>query len=253
MFIGRAIVSVTTIKNLYHSLNGLGVNYLRNFLLDAITNDPTVAEALQLKLNTTDNRLKFHDGTQVKTLAYLSDLDSYVRYRGGHNASLGVPTPASSLVLPGDSIQAGDKWLVTTAGTITGIGGESDNLSPGDFVTAIVDDAVNPEDFVAINANIDTSDVVIGEEITLLSLSADTPTTIESTKLGSVDIVSIRDDNNQDITSSILIKYLAEDIEITSSVALSTINIKMIGSASTENSTIPDDVDTGGGSGDPLI
>ena len=61
-------------KNYCHSLNGQGVNQLKNWLLDQIDRDPTAAEALQLKLNTTDNRLKYHDGSEVLTLATLADL-----------------------------------------------------------------------------------------------------------------------------------------------------------------------------------
>ncbi len=226
-------MSTTTIKKLNYSLEGQSVNYLRNFLLDAIANDPTVAEALQLKLNMTDNRLKLHDGREVRTLAYVSDLDPYVRYRGGHDASTGVPTAASSVVLPGEPIQAGDKWLITTAGTIADLGGESDNLSVGDFITAIVDDASNPEDFVAINANIDTGDVVVIENAVLTTLPADTPTDIMSTKLDAVDIASVRDANGEDLTSSVVLIYGENKITVSSSLELNNLVIKMIGKPGT--------------------
>lgn len=68
-------MSDSTIKNLNYSLNGQNVNYLRNFKLDTVDTDPTATSENQLKLNTNDNRLKYHDGTEVKTIALLSDVD----------------------------------------------------------------------------------------------------------------------------------------------------------------------------------
>ena len=69
-------MSDTTIKKINYSLDGQDVNYLRNFKLDTVTTDPDSNQANQLKLNTTENRVKLHDGTEVQTVAYLSDIQS---------------------------------------------------------------------------------------------------------------------------------------------------------------------------------
>ncbi len=225
-------MSTATISQMNRSLDGQSVNYLRNWLLDTIATDPGVAEALQLKLNTTDNRLKYHDGTELKTVALLSDLDAYTRYRGSHDATIGVPTPASSPLLPNDPIKAGDKWLVVTPGTIAGIGGESDNLGVGDFIVAAFDDASTPEDFVAINANIDTTDMAIAETAALATLPADTATNVTASNLASIEVASIRDSAGLDLTSSLVLTYSGNSITLQSSVALTNLDIRMVGKAS---------------------
>lgn len=60
-------------KIYYHSLDGQGINRLKNWLLDTLDGEPTAGEAGQLKL-TPDGRLKYHTGTELKTVAILADL-----------------------------------------------------------------------------------------------------------------------------------------------------------------------------------
>lgn len=224
-------MSLTTIKTKNYSLSGQNVNYLRDWLLDAIATDPTVAQALQLKFNTTDGRLKVHDGTNLKTLAYMGDLDSYVRYRGTLDASSGnLPTSATSTVLTGEPIEAGDKWLVTVAGAIPGLLGENDdNLRVGDFITAIVDNASTAAEFVAINAAIDNGATATSETISLATLPADTPTVVSPTTLTTVEIASVRDSAGLDLTGSIVLTYGANNITLQSSVELTNLDIRLIG------------------------
>jgi len=85
--------------------------------------------------------------------ARVDSLESLWRFRGVHDASTGVPpTPASSTVLPGQPINAGDRWRVSVAGTIPWLGWES-TLEVGDLIIANIDNAVTAADFTGLDTN----------------------------------------------------------------------------------------------------
>ena len=117
-------MSSSTNIPLNKSLDGQGINYLLNWLLDAVSDDPGLAEALQLKFNTADNRLKYHDGNELRTLALLSDLEPFAlelviaaEETADFTAAVGSLHPVNCsaevvTVNPPDSPTAGDRFGV---------------------------------------------------------------------------------------------------------------------------------------------
>lgn len=81
-------MSDSTIKKFNYSLDGQNVNYIRNFQLDTVTENPTSRQINQLKLNTTDGKLKFHDGSELKTLAYAGETATTDIYAVSHRRFL---------------------------------------------------------------------------------------------------------------------------------------------------------------------
>lgn len=121
---------------------------------------------------TTDDHIYHYSGGVIRQLANATDLNRFGGLIGGHDASGGlVPTTGSGLNDVGSpdlSIQAGDSWRVTVAGTIVGLAGE-DALSVGDVLIALIDGAAVAADFMSVQGNFD--DGIADEVITYASLA----------------------------------------------------------------------------------
>lgn len=222
-------MSVSTIEQKFKSLNGQNVNFLRNWLLDAVATDPAVAQALQLKWHSTDLRLKVHDGTNVKQVAWLSDLSEFSRYRGTWDASTGIPTAAGSTISPGTAIEAGDRWLVTTGGTIAGLVGESDTLVAGDFIVATADAAAAAANFAGIQSNVDTNGLVYEETQLLAALPADTATVVNFTTLTNIRNFEVYNGTAPIKHALVATRTAGNQITLQSSIALTNLSVEAHG------------------------
>ena len=81
------------------------------------------------------------------------------------------------------------------------------------------------------------------ESVFLRSLPADTATTISTENLTEIDLVSVRDRNNRDITSSIIVEYSGNRMILQSSIELTEVKIRLIGR--TLSPSLPEDAATG--------
>lgn len=210
-------------KNIYQHLNGNG-NELRNWSGEKLAADPTGGDlyAGRMWFNTTDNKLRFYDGTTVQTVVTAEDLASIGEFQGGFDASAGVPTTT----LDGDTIRAGDYWRVTVPGTISGIGGD-DVLEVGDLVYALADGASTAAQFTAVQANLNLgSNLAQVEEVTIGTLPANTATAVPTT-LTNVYSIQVFDSTNMEIGVCIAGPTTAPTIE--SSVALTGVLVRVVG------------------------
>lgn len=166
-------------ENIYKHLDGQG-NELRNWSLEKLAADPTGGDLYQGRewYNTTDNVIRYYDGTNIQTVATLEELTKIGTFQGVHDASGGA---VPSTTLDGSAIVAGDFWRVSVAGTIVGIGGD-DALEVGDLIYALADGASTAADFTAVQVNAAlSSNIGLVEEVVLSSLPANTAIAIPTT------------------------------------------------------------------------
>ena len=208
----------------YKNLDGQG-NELQNWSLEKLAADPTGGGLYQGRewYNTTDNTVKFYDGTSVQTVATLAELTKIGAFQGTHDASGGlVPV----VTLDGSAISAGDYWRVSVAGTIVGIGGD-DVLEVGDLVYANIDSAAVAADFTAVQANLNLSaNISQVEEVVLAALPANTATAIPTT-FTNVYSIEAYDSANEKIELCIAGPTTAPTAE--SSAALTNVNFRVVG------------------------
>ena len=211
------------VQPIYKDLDGLSVAKLINFLENPLSADPG-SPATGLKwYNTTDNVFRYFDGTTTHTFATLEDIAALGELKGDHDASTGnVPTAA-----PGDDISKGDYWRVTVGGTITGIGGPTDVVEPGDVIFANSDGATAAADFFVVQANEDFTAFVNNETVALASLPANTATDVTPAALSSIGSYLITNAAGEDLTIGfdVVVDQGTPKITITSLVALANLSV----------------------------
>lgn len=164
-------------------LDGQNVGELRRWLLPVV--DPSTAPAADIVSNGMPVKgsagglwIPNDAGTAYERLTTASDLTGSKPYRGTLDASAGIPTAAGSTVRPGEAIEAGDFWRVTTAGSIAGLQG-LDDLEVGDLVYADADDANAAAQFYSVQANLNpAAGNLKASTVNLASLPANTVTDV---------------------------------------------------------------------------
>lgn len=207
----------------YKNLDGQG-NELQNWSLEKLAADPTGGDLYQGRewYNTTDNTIKFYDGTAVQTVATLAELTKIGAFQGTVDASAGLPTTT----LDGSPIAAGDYWRVSVAGTIVGIGGD-DVLEVGDLIYANIDAAAVAADFTAVQANLNLSgNISQVEEVTLASLPANTATAVPTTF---TNVYSIEAYDSTDMKIHLCHAGTTAAPTVESNVALTNIKFRIVG------------------------
>jgi len=130
------------------------------------TGAPTTPVESDTWYDTADDRIKYRDGAGVnQTLVTQSDIGDVMKIRGTFSAAAGQRpdqvTPAIT------NIEAGNVWVVSVGGTLTGIGGD-DVLAPGDLLMATVDAPTTAADYTGIemNRNINLNNMASFERVT---------------------------------------------------------------------------------------
>jgi hypothetical protein len=130
---------------------------LRNFSVEKVASHPTGAGLYEGRLWSLDTDHKFYryDGNTVHQLVDAQDLNKFGVFVGTHDATTGLPTTGSGVDASGNplsgtaSIQAGDFYRISVAGTITGIEG-NDALDIGDLLIATADGATAASQFLGV-------------------------------------------------------------------------------------------------------
>ena len=168
---------------------------------ESLANDPASPVEGQQWNNSTLARQRVHLAGQSKSFAFLEDVQNLGQHIGGHDASTGIPTSVPTTIRPSGTIEAGDTWYVTTAGTITGIGGGEEELSVGDMLKAVVDNPASAADFISIQRNID-DDRASYTDSQVVSLPANTDTTITAEFSGRITSVQTYKSNGKEVKIS---------------------------------------------------
>ncbi len=122
------------------NLNG---NEVQNAKFHILATDPVAPVEGLYWWNTTDKRIKYYDGTSVRTIAILDDLTGGLTYKGTIDASSNPNYPAGVV---------GDLYVFSAPGKIGGAAGE--DVEAGDMIICNTDNAGGTE--VAVGANWDT-------------------------------------------------------------------------------------------------
>ena len=211
-------------KKMFTSLDFQQVGELKNAKFEILAADPGSPVQGQIWFNSTDNRYKFFDGANVCEIACMEDVNRIGQFIGSHDASTGIPASTG----PGGDINAGDFWRVTVAGTIAGIVGASDVLEPGDVIFALVDNPAAAGDFLAVQTNVDLANSMIGEDVVVASLPANTPTVVSPTLFsGAIHSYVILDSTGEEI--SVCVSRQPNQLTIESNIALTNVVVSMVG------------------------
>tara|TARA_Y100001972_G_scaffold75196_1_gene91425 strand:- start:4558 stop:5220 length:663 start_codon:yes stop_codon:yes gene_type:complete len=121
-------------------------NELQNWSLEKLATDPATLYDGRIWQNTTEDRVKYYDGTDVRVVATLSDVEGLLNFKGGYNAATNTPdleTPSAG------AVSTGDAYIVTVGGDFF-----TEAVQPGDLLISQVDDPSALSDWVRVQANI---------------------------------------------------------------------------------------------------
>ncbi len=161
-------------------------------------------------------RIASYGITSSKWVIYRTNLDDELFQSGGHDASTGIPTTATDAAGNARDILAGDRWRVTTAGSITGIVNGPD-IQVGDIITAISNGAATAADFIVEEAN-QQGIAVKGNVLTGQALAADTQLSLLFPDLTQVYHVTVIDEGTNEILHDVVDTISGNAVNISSSV-----------------------------------
>ena len=126
--------------------------------------------------NSTTGHMNIYAGGLWYEVANTSDLNDFEKVRDTFDASGGATPDGVTATQIGSgvdnlgvalgtaaSLQKGDRWVISTAGTIVGIQGD-DVLAIGDIIMCLVDGSTTATDWIGINQNIDEN--LLGGKVT---------------------------------------------------------------------------------------
>jgi len=203
-------------------------NRVRNGGFETLATDPGSPVEGQQWNNSTNSRQKLHISGATKSLAFLEDVQNLGQHIGGHDASTGIPTSVPTSVRPSGTIEAGDTWYITVGGTITGIGGGEEELSPGDMLKAIVDGASSASEFIGIQRNID-DDKASYTDSQVVNLPANTDTTVTANFAGRITSVQTYRQNGRELRISTKRGSNPNEIILHPNKTLSNVTVDLVG------------------------
>ena len=178
--------------------------------------------------NSTLARQRLHIGGVTKSFAFLEDVQNLGQHIGGHDASTGIPTSVPTSIRPSGTIEAGDTWFVTGAGTIAGIGGGAEEISTGDMIKAIVDGPSSAADFISIQRNLD-DDRASYTDAQVVNLPANTDTTITAAFSGRITSVQTYKQNGKEVRITTKRGANPNEIILHPNKTLSNVSVDLVG------------------------
>ena len=157
-------------KKILVSYNFLG-NEIQNALLHVLPSAPTALAAGQVYYDSTENRVRWYDGSSWNSLFTINDagtattdlwsadkiqtvidnaVSGGVNYRGGYDASTNTPNLDSSPTA--GTILKGDMYTVTAAGLFY-----TEQVEIGDVLISEIDDAASLADWTVVERNLNTA------------------------------------------------------------------------------------------------
>ena len=211
----------------FHDDIDLSRNELQNASFEKLAADPAGGDLYEGRfwLNTTANVLKVYRNSEIKIIAFLSDVLDKGGFVGTHDATSGIPTTGSG---EAGAIEAGDTWVINVGGTITGIEG-ADELSVGDLLMATVDGANAAAQFVGIQRNLN-DDILTAQDVQTVSLVAATPLTVTAANFsGNVISVEVYNSSGRRINVRQTLGGSANQIILRSNQSLANLSVRMVG------------------------
>jgi len=94
-------------------------NELQNWSLEKLATDPATLCDGRIWQNTTEDRVKYYDGTDVRVVATLSDVEGLLNFKGGYNAT--TNEPGDLLISQVDDPAALSDWVRVQANIPSGV------------------------------------------------------------------------------------------------------------------------------------
>lgn len=214
------------VKDYYHDLD-VNQNNIIAPAIDPVPADPATPVAGQMWFNTTDGVLRVYDGAEVCDLACRSDLTQFGRHQGQYDASGGTVPTSGNFAATSADIEAGDRWVIDTAGTIPGLAFGNTALEVGDEIVALVDNASAPGDFYSVETNKPVATTASCEQQTQ-NLVANTPLSVTFSTLVNVCSVTAYDSAGNEI-SLCVVRTGANAFDVESNVALTGVSLDAVG------------------------
>lgn len=209
---------------------------IQDYSVEKLAADPSGAGLYAGRewLNTTSGLKKRYDGTAVQIVADQSWVSAQInalgQIQGGFSALAGaLPTAAAKTQGDLTAIKKGDFWVITTAGTIAGIGG-SGNLSVGDLIQFFGASPSTAADWVGIERNL--NDALVGNmtgEKQTVSLVANVALNVNAASITNIHSVQCYDSAGDEIVVQIQKLGGNNQRTLTSKKALTNIVVEMTG------------------------
>lgn len=218
----------------FHVDLDLDLNQLKNAVADSLASDPGSPVEGQFWFNTTDNVLKYYDGTTIRVVAdrawVTSEINKLERIQGSFDASPGL-LPVAGDKTQGDLTQivAGDYWIISVAGTIAGIGGD-DVLSIGDKLQYVGGGAGTAANWVGIQTNLNDANIgnIKGEKQTV-NLVANTPLNVNAASISNIHSIQVYNSAGAEIVVDIEKLGGGNQRTLTSKKSLTGVVVEMTG------------------------
>lgn len=191
-------------KPIYTNLDFKQIAALVQAMFEKLAADPASPVDAQEWYDSVNHLRKVQANGQTETYAFqswvLQQINSLGQLQTGFSAAGGsLPVPADKVNGDLAAIQTGDSWIITAAGTITGIQG-SDELSSGDKLQFLSGDPTVAANWVGIQRNLD--DALLGNVVTdrqTDNLVANTGLTVSSSIVSDIHSVQIYDSAGKSI------------------------------------------------------
>ena len=222
-------------KPIYTNLDFKQIAALVQTMFEKLAADPASPVDAQEWYDSTNHVRKIRANGQTETYAFqswvLQQINALGQLQGGFSAAAGS-LPEASDKTTGDTsaIKVGDAWVITAAGTITGIQG-ADELSEGDKLQFLSGDPTVAANWVGIQRNLD--DALLGNVVTdrqTNNLVANTALTVSSSVVSDIHSVQVYDSAGKQIEVCIEKTANPNQSVLTSVANLTGITIELTGS-----------------------
>ncbi len=178
-------------KRILHSIDLAQAGAIIAGKFEVLASDPTSPVEAQEWFNSTDSLRKVVANGIVEEYAFRSWVIQQINLLGRSQGSFDASTsslPTITDKVAGDlaALQAGDYWFISNGGTIANIVGD-DVLSLGDKIQFTGGDPTDATNWIGVQTNI--NDSILGDTFSdriLVSMAANTPTTITSTIISDI-------------------------------------------------------------------
>ncbi len=224
-------------KKFYSNIDLTQSSSIKNGGFEVLAADPASPVEGQQWHNSTDNKSRiFLNGVicDIACETWVTDqINMLERSQGAFDAAPGaLPTVADKTQGDLTTLHVGDQWVVTNAGTITGIQG-ADLLSIGDKLEFLGGTATDPNNWLGIQRNLD--DTLLGNTVAdrqTVSLVADTGLTVSSSIVSDIHSIEVYDSTGAQIEVCINKTANANERVLTSNATLAGVVVELLGPSS---------------------
>jgi len=221
-------------KKFYTDIDLTQSSSIKNGGFEILATDPVSPVEGQEWCNSTDGKRKIFKGGVVREYIFQTDLTTAInslgQLQGAYDANPGaLPTIADKTQGDLTALVAGDSWVISNAGTLTGIQGD-DVLSPGDKIQYLGGTPTDANNWVGIQTNLDESKVGnVAADRQTVNLVAATGLTVSSSSIADIHSVQVYDATGALVEVCIEKNANSNERVITSNANLTGVTVELTG------------------------